>query len=61
MREVEIMSAFRHANILSLIGIVLKGMYSYYNNYKHKTLATTYHVSYTISSGIVYALAFSVI
>ena len=27
MREVEIMSAFRHENILSLLGIVLKGKY----------------------------------
>lgn len=25
MREVDIMSAFRHANILSLIGVVLRG------------------------------------
>ena len=28
MREVEIMSTFRHSNILSLIGIVLKGKIS---------------------------------
>lgn len=27
MREVEIMSAFRHENILSLLGIVLKGKF----------------------------------
>jgi len=26
MREVDIMSAFRHSNILSLIGVVLRGM-----------------------------------
>lgn len=26
LREVEIMSAFRHSNILSLLGVVLKGM-----------------------------------
>jgi serine/threonine protein kinase len=25
MREVDIMSAFRHSNILSLIGVVLRG------------------------------------
>jgi serine/threonine protein kinase len=29
MREVDIMSAFRHTNILSLIGVVVRGMVWY--------------------------------
>lgn len=30
LREVEIMSAFRHPNILSLLGVVLKGLYMFF-------------------------------
>lgn len=45
VREVSIMSAFRHANILSLIGVVHRGKpYSQKRNYKKNIIVQFYKI-----------------